>query len=84
MAEGSPSDQSSPWAQRGFVLAAAFIALVVLAGVGLLIAGTSGNDDPTDNDAGQGGGPDPRQGPEREHLRSPRRQPASPGGRPGR
>lgn len=55
MAEGSPSDQSSPWAQRGFVLAAAFIALVVLAGVGLLIAGTSGNDDPTDNDASQGG-----------------------------
>ena len=41
----SPHD-GSPWAQRGFILAAAFIAGLVLLGLALLVLGT-GSDDST-------------------------------------
>lgn len=45
MADGSSSQHdSSPWAQRGFVFAAAFVAVLVLAGLALFIAGRGGDD----------------------------------------
>src|SRR3954447_17694185 len=50
MADVPSSDHhSSPWAQRGFILAAAFIAALLLLGLALLL-GTGGNDSTgTDN-----------------------------------
>src|SRR4051794_35844273 len=42
----SSDHPSSPWAQRGFILAAAFIAGLLLLGVALLVLG-SGRDDAT-------------------------------------
>jgi hypothetical protein len=45
MADVTSSDHhSSPWAQRGFILAAAFIAGLVLLGLALLVIGTGGDD----------------------------------------
>ena len=40
----SSDHDSSPWAQRGFILAAAFIAGLVLLGLALLVLGTGGED----------------------------------------
>src|SRR3954468_24900353 len=41
----SPSpDDSTPWTQRGIILAAAFIAALVLLGLALLLVDTGGND----------------------------------------
>jgi hypothetical protein len=44
MSDTSTTDGASPWGQRGFVLAAVFMGLLVLAGLGLLLTDT---DDPT-------------------------------------
>ena len=45
MADVTSSDHhSSPWAQRGFILAAAFIAGLVLLGLAVLLLGGGGND----------------------------------------
>src|SRR4051794_10440252 len=40
----SSDHPSSPWAQRGFILAAAFIAGLLLLGVALLVLGSGGDD----------------------------------------
>jgi hypothetical protein len=56
MADASSDQQSSPWGQRRFVLAAAFVAVLVLAGLGLLIGSTGGNDEGGGPAAGQRGG----------------------------
>src|SRR3954471_13508747 len=59
MADMSSSEHhSSPWTQRGFILAAAFIAALVLLGLALLLVGTGRNDSTgTDRDRGSNGQP---------------------------
>src|SRR3954451_21030636 len=48
MADVTSSDHhSSPWAQRGFILAAAFIAGLALLGLAVLLIGTGGSNDNT-------------------------------------
>src|SRR3954454_1633445 len=48
MADVPSSDHhSSPWTQRGFILAAAFIAGLLLLGLALLLVGTGGGNDDT-------------------------------------
>ena len=41
----SGDHDTSPWAQRGFVLAAVFVGGLVLVGLVLLLVGSGGNDD---------------------------------------
>jgi hypothetical protein len=52
----SSNHDSSPWAQRGFILAAAFIAGLLLLGLALLVLGSGGNDT-TDGSKNQANGP---------------------------